>query len=105
MPTAQDSWDVPSMTNPETSYEVTRDSQGSYRCSCKHWIYRRAQLPDGCKHIKSIIAMLSQAQEQAPAPERRRLKRSCTAQSPKSPSCSPPRLRIIRYGTGLKTGT
>jgi hypothetical protein len=45
-----DQWEVPSSSDPNKIYKVTLYEDGSYACSCPHWIYRRKE----CKHIKQV---------------------------------------------------
>jgi hypothetical protein len=41
-------WHVPSHSDPYKRYTVTFYEDGTWACSCPHWIYRRAY----CKHIR-----------------------------------------------------
>lgn len=41
-------WDLPSQSDPKKTYKVTLYEDGSYACSCPHWIYRKKE----CKHIR-----------------------------------------------------
>jgi len=41
-------WDIPSHSGPSKTYKVTLYEDGTYACSCPHWIYRRKE----CKHIQ-----------------------------------------------------
>jgi hypothetical protein len=47
-------WKVPSLDS-DNEYTIAIDRDGVWGCSCAHWRFRRAQLPDGeCKHIKGL---------------------------------------------------
>jgi len=41
-------WQVASLSDPYKRYTVTLYEDGTWACSCPHWIYRRAY----CKHIR-----------------------------------------------------
>jgi len=43
-------WKVRSETNPDTTYTVSLKPDGSWECSCPHWIYRHRE----CKHIRKV---------------------------------------------------
>jgi len=48
-------WYVRSHSDPNKNYKVSQRQDGTYACSCPHWLYRRSQIPDGeCKHIKEV---------------------------------------------------
>lgn len=50
-------WTVPSGTNPDKTYTVAQDRDGSYGCSCPAWKFQRKRLKDGkCKHIRQVEA-------------------------------------------------
>jgi len=43
-------WKVRSERNPSKFYTVSLKHDGSYECSCPHWIYRHKE----CKHIRKV---------------------------------------------------
>jgi len=45
-------WYVQSHSDPNKQYKVSQRADGTYACSCPHWIYRHVQ----CKHILQVIA-------------------------------------------------
>lgn len=45
-------WNVQSESNPTKFYTVSRNTDGSFSCSCPAWIYRRKE----CKHIKGVCS-------------------------------------------------
>lgn len=46
-------WYVASFSDPNKTYKVSKKADGTYACSCPHWLYRRP--PDGCKHIQYVL--------------------------------------------------
>jgi hypothetical protein len=48
-------WLVPSSSGTGTYYvEIT---EGTVRCTCPSWVYRRTQVGGDCKHIRRVMAM------------------------------------------------
>lgn len=46
----------PSKMAPNGLYTVSKYEDGSWACSCPHFIYRLKQSGDECKHIKAVSA-------------------------------------------------
>lgn len=47
-------WSVPSDRDPHKQYRVSLTGDGSYKCSCPHWIYRLQKTGEDCKHIVDV---------------------------------------------------
>jgi len=46
-------WTMPSESDPRKEYTVTLYSDGTWKCSCPHWIFRLQKTGEDCKHIRS----------------------------------------------------
>jgi|SRR3990170_3275216 len=49
----QKQWEVPS-DNGDKTYKVSLTLEGTYKCSCPHWIFRLQKTGDDCKHIMDV---------------------------------------------------
>ena len=49
----QKQWEVPS-DNGDKIYKVSLTLEGTYKCSCPHWIFRLQKTGEDCKHIDDI---------------------------------------------------
>ena len=49
-------WKVRSERDPSKQYVVSLKPDGTYECSCPHWIYRLKKRGGECKHIEKVKA-------------------------------------------------
>ena len=49
-------WKVRSDRDPNMQYVVSLKPDGTYECSCPHWIYRLKKRGGECKHIEKVKA-------------------------------------------------
>jgi len=49
-------WKVRSDRDPDKQYVVSLKPDGTYECSCPHWIYRLKKRGGECKHIEKVKA-------------------------------------------------
>jgi len=47
-------WKVRSDRDPNIQYVVSLKPDGTYECSCPHWIYRLKKRGGECKHIEKV---------------------------------------------------
>jgi hypothetical protein len=47
----ENSWQVQSESDKNKFYTVSRSSDGTFGCSCPHWIFRKKM----CKHIRGVV--------------------------------------------------